>query len=36
MDLEKGLEVLTIRYADAHKLLEDNFLQAKAKLISTL
>ena len=36
IDLEKGLESLTIRYAESHKLLEDSFLQAKSKLINTL
>lgn len=33
INFEKGMERLTIQYAAAHQLLEDNFLRAKNKLI---
>lgn len=35
-DMEKGLEVLTLGYAEAHRLLEDSFMQAKKRLIISL
>ena len=33
VNFEKGMERLTIQYAAAHQLLEDNFLRAKNKLV---